>query len=50
LNSSPDTTTVVGAPELTFTYSGIGTSRHVYAQIVDKSTGLVAAASSRPSR
>lgn len=35
------TTTVVGAPELTFTYSGIGTSRHVYAQIVDKNTGLV---------
>jgi len=41
LNNPPDTTTVVGAPELTFTYSGIGTSRHVYAQIVDKNTGLV---------
>ncbi|GFG51124.1 peptidase S15 [Mycolicibacterium agri] len=32
---------VVGAPQLTMTYSGIGTSRHVYAQIVDKKTGLV---------
>ncbi|WKG01590.1 CocE/NonD family hydrolase [Mycolicibacterium sp. HK-90] len=34
-------TQVVGAPELTFTYSGIGTSRHVYAQIVDDQTGQV---------
>jgi ABC-2 type transport system ATP-binding protein len=34
-------TTVVGAPQLTMTYSGIGTSRHVYAQIVDKESGLV---------
>jgi ABC-2 type transport system ATP-binding protein len=33
--------TVVGAPDLTFTYSGIGTSRSVYAQIVDTNTGLV---------
>jgi ABC-2 type transport system ATP-binding protein len=33
--------TVVGAPQLTFTYSGIGTSRSVYAQIVDTNTGLV---------
>ena len=31
----------MGAPTLKFTYSGIGTSRHVYAQIVDKKTGLV---------
>jgi len=31
----------VGAPELTFTYSGLGTSRAVYAQIVDEQTGLV---------
>ena len=35
------TTYVVGAPEVTFTYSGLGTSRHVYAQLVDDSTGLV---------
>ena len=41
LNDAPDGTTVVGAPQLTFTYSGVGTSRHVYAQIVDKKTGLV---------
>ncbi|MEV0672188.1 CocE/NonD family hydrolase [Mycobacterium sp. NPDC050441] len=34
-------TQVVGAPELTMTYSGIGTSRHVYAQIVDDQTGQV---------
>ena len=34
-------TTVVGAPHLTFDYSGIGTSRSVYAQIVDTNTGLV---------
>ncbi len=34
-------TQVVGAPQLTMTYSGIGTSRHVYAQVVDKKTGLV---------
>ena len=36
-----NTTYVVGSPHLTFDYSGVGTSRHVYAQIVDKSTGLV---------
>ena len=36
-----DTTYVVGSPHLTFDYSGVGTSRHVYAQIVDTSTGLV---------
>jgi ABC-2 type transport system ATP-binding protein len=34
-------TTVVGAPQLTFNYTGIGTSRSVYAQIVDTNTGLV---------
>jgi len=33
--------TVVGAPHVTFDYSGVGTSRHVYAQVVDKNTGLV---------
>lgn len=32
---------LVGAPQLSFTYSGVGTSRHVYAQIVDTETGLV---------
>jgi ABC-2 type transport system ATP-binding protein len=32
---------VVGAPHLTFNYAGIGTSRSVYAQIVDRKTGLV---------
>ncbi|WP_102142555.1 CocE/NonD family hydrolase [Mycobacterium hubeiense] len=40
--TAPDSTTdVVGAPTVTMTYSGIGTSRHVYAQIVDNETGLV---------
>lgn len=34
-------THLVGAPELTFTYSGTGSSRHVYAQFVDGTTGLV---------
>lgn len=34
-------THIVGAPELTLTYSGNGTARHVYAQIVDDETGLV---------
>ncbi|ANW65904.1 hypothetical protein BCA37_22105 [Mycobacterium sp. djl-10] len=32
---------VVGAPTLTLTYSGLGTSRAVYAQLVDDKTGLV---------
>ena len=41
LDDAPDGTQIVGAPHLTFNYSGIGTSRSVYAQIVDKSTGLV---------
>lgn len=36
-----ETTYVVGAPELTLTYSGTGSSRHVYAQLVDDRTGLV---------
>ncbi|MCB0950998.1 MAG: peptidase S15, partial [Mycobacterium sp.] len=36
-----ETTHIVGAPELTLTYSGTGTARHVYAQIVDDETGLV---------
>ena len=38
---SADTTYIVGAPQLTMTYSGAGTSRHVYAQLVDDTTGLV---------
>lgn len=32
---------VVGAPTLTLTYSGLGTSRHVYAQLVDNKTHRV---------
>ena len=35
------TTHIVGTPTLSFTYSGIGTSRNVYAQIVDTKTDLV---------
>lgn len=39
---APTTTTyVVGAPKLSLTYSGTGSSSHVYAQLVDDSTGLV---------
>ncbi|MCB0950540.1 MAG: peptidase S15 [Mycobacterium sp.] len=34
-------TQMVGAPELSFTYSGFGTSRHIYAQLVDNETDLV---------
>ncbi|MGV0718588.1 CocE/NonD family hydrolase [Mycolicibacterium sp. XJ662] len=35
------TTYIVGAPELEFTYSGTGYTRHVFAQLVDDATGLV---------
>jgi len=35
------TTQIVGAPQLTMTYSGIGFDRDVYAQLVDNKTGLV---------
>ena len=35
------TTYVVGTPQLTFTYSGTGTGDHLYAQLVDDSTGQV---------
>lgn len=35
------TTHVVGAPQLTVSYSGTGIARHVYAQLVDDSTGQV---------
>lgn len=41
LPTATETTYVVGAPEVTLTYSGTGTSRHVYAQLVDNTTGLV---------
>ena len=34
-------TQVVGAPTLTFSYQGLGTSRAVFAQIVNNSTGQV---------
>ena len=34
-------THLVGAPEVTITYTGDGTAKHVYAQIVDDTTGLV---------
>ena len=37
----PTGTRIVGAPRLTFTYSGLGTGRALYAQIVDDQTGLV---------
>lgn len=35
------TTQLVGAPTVTVNYSGLGTSRFVYAQIVDNNTGRV---------
>lgn len=35
------TTYVVGAPHLSFTYSGTGSGDHLYAQLVDTSTGQV---------
>ena len=34
-------TQVVGAPAVSITYQGLGTTRAVYAQVVDDSTGLV---------
>ena len=36
-----ETTHIIGAPELTLTYSGTGNAEHVYAQIVDDKTHLV---------
>ncbi|MDY6811026.1 MAG: CocE/NonD family hydrolase [Actinomycetota bacterium] len=36
-----DPVEVVGAPQLSFTYSGIGTADHLYAQVVDDETGRV---------
>ncbi|CAN5668485.1 hypothetical protein BH09ACT8_BH09ACT8_60060 [soil metagenome] len=41
LNVGTDEANIVGAPTLTMTYSGLGTSRSVYAQIVDEDTGRV---------
>ena len=37
----PVGTQVVGAPTVTFTYAGLGTTRAVYAQVVNNATGLV---------
>lgn len=37
----PPDSQVVGAPTLQFTYSGLGTSRTVYAQLIDDTTGKV---------
>ena len=39
--SVPGGTQIVGAPTVTFTYSGLGNGRDIYAQIVDDQTGLV---------
>ena len=39
-------TYIVGAPTITMSYSGIGTSRNVYAQLVDDTTGRVLGKSS----
>lgn len=41
LNVGTAEANIVGAPTLTMTYSGLGTSRSVYAQIVDEDTGRV---------
>ncbi|CAN5731794.1 hypothetical protein BH09ACT7_BH09ACT7_12600 [soil metagenome] len=41
LPAATSTTYIVGAPTLTFTYSGTGIGDHVYAQLVDDTTGLV---------
>ena len=37
----PADSQVVGAPQLSFTYQGLGTSRTVYAQLIDETTGKV---------
>lgn len=39
--SATDDILIVGAPEVEFTYSGLGNSRYVYGQLVDKKTGRV---------
>lgn len=41
-------TQIAGAPTLSFTYTGVGTSRFVFAQLVDDSTGLVVGNISTP--
>lgn len=37
----PPSSQIVGSPTLSFSYSGLGTSRTVYAQLVDNETGQV---------
>ena len=37
----PSDSQVVGAPQLSFTYQGLGTTRTVYAQLIDNTTGKV---------
>jgi ABC-2 type transport system ATP-binding protein len=39
--SPTETVQVVGAPELTFSYQGLGTAGHIFAQIIDNNTGMV---------
>jgi ABC-2 type transport system ATP-binding protein len=39
--SVPGGTEIVGAPTVTFNYTGLGNGRDIYAQIVDDQTGLV---------
>ena len=43
LATTPVTTTthIVGTPQVSFTYTGTGTGRHIYAQLVDNATGRV---------
>src|SRR4029077_6921421 len=41
LPAQPTTTYIVGAPQLEFNCSGTGSSTHIYAQLVDDTTGLV---------
>ncbi|MCH9728121.1 MAG: peptidase S15 [Actinomycetia bacterium] len=41
ITTPAEETLLVGAPELTFTYSGLGNADFIYGQIVDESTGLV---------
>ncbi|MCB1265807.1 MAG: peptidase S15 [Mycobacterium sp.] len=42
LDAAPPTgSQIVGAPQLSFTYTGLGTARTVYAQLVDDATGRV---------
>ena len=37
----PNPKYIVGAPKVSFTYSGIGNAKAIYAQIVDNATGQV---------